>query len=276
MRRLVILGGAALTTFALLGTSCSSSNSTTGSGGSAATTGGSTSTAGSPGTGGSGPASTGTGGNTPTGTGGATSTGTTGGATSAAGSTALGCTSTNTDVAATGALIADFAGDAGIEIKGGTSTYGGTAAPTISTSGGALTITENAAATTSPQYVGAVLYFNNCVDAHTSAGVQFTISGTVSAGCTVQYSTNYTAADAAATDPKGSCTLASCYSPQKTLTIPATATQMQIAWADTGTAGSPVGAVDPTTLTSIQWQFTIAAGTGTCTANLSITNVKFF
>jgi len=51
---------------------------------------------------------------------------------------------------------------------------------------------------------------------------------------------------------------------------------MQIAWADTGTAGSPVGPVDPTKLTSIQWQFTIAAGTGTCDASLTITNVKFY
>jgi hypothetical protein len=255
-----------LTTFGLVGVGCSSNSSAPAAGGAAATTGGTAGTTGGAGTHTGGAA--GTTGGAATGTGGAGTTNSCSG---------------KTNPAPTNGVIADFVGtaaDAGIEIVGGISTYGTagvpTSTPTYTISGGALKITENADATAAAQYVGTVLYFNNCVDAHAFSGIEFTVGGTVS-GCTVQYSANYTGADATATDPKGSCTLASCYSPQKTLTIPATPTQMQIAWADTGTNGSPVGPVDPTALTSTQWQFTIpAAGTSPCTANLTITNVKFY
>jgi len=194
-----------------------------------------------------------------------------------AGSTATtGCTAANTNTAPSDGLIADFASaDAGIEIMGGTSTYSGDGAPTATITDGALHITENRAATTAPQYVGAVLYFNNCVDASAFTGVQFTISGSIT-GCTMQYSTNYSAADDATTDTKGSCTLGSgnCYSPQTTITtsITTTDTQVQVPWAKTG--GAPSGPVDPKTLTGIQWQFTIQ--TGTCVADIMVKNVKFY
>ncbi len=288
MRRLAILGVAALTTFGLVGTSCSSSKTTTpasGTGGNAAagtssTAGTSATTGGSTSTGSSTGGLAATGGSPATGTGGSTST--TGGA-AAAGSSAIGCSSTNTMTAPTNGVIADFVGtaaDAGIEILGGLSVYpkGSSSAPTAAINGGALNITENAAATTAAQYVGAVLYFNDCVDASAFTGVEFTLSGSVS-GCTVQYSTNYSGADDETTDPKGSCTLGSgnCYSPQTTLTaaqITTAGTTIQVPWATTG--GAPSGPVNKAQLTGIQWQFTIASGTGTCTASLSITNVKFY
>ncbi len=106
--------------------------------------------------------------------------------------------------------------------------------------------------------------------------MQFTISGSMT-GCTMQYSTNYTAADDASTVPKGSCTLGTgnCYSPQKTVTVADTETTIQVSWTG-GTGGSPAGPVDPAKLTGIQWQFTIAAGSGTCNADIKVKNVKFY
>jgi hypothetical protein len=207
-----------------------------------------------------------------------------GGNTGAAGSTSTsttGCSATNTDKAPSSGLIADFASaDAGIEIMGGTTTYGGTGAPTISITGGALNITESGAATAAAQYVGAVLYFNNCVDAGAFTGVQFTLSGSMTGCANLKFSANYSAADDASTDTtKGSCTLGTgkCYSPQKDISasLTTTDTQVQVPWLTTG--GSPSGSVDPKTLTGIQWQFEIdAATTGSCVANLTIKNVKFY
>ena len=83
-----------------------------------------------------------------------------------------------------------------------------------------------------------------------------------------------------ASDPaKGSCSMppaADCYSNQKTVTgITTTPTTVQIPWS--GFAGGvPTGPTDSTQLTGIQWQLTIAAGTGTCAADISITDVKFY
>lgn len=269
MKRRYILGVAALTTLGLAGTSCSSSksNTTTSTGGST-----SASTGGAAGT---------TGGATGTTTGGAAGTtggmaGTTGGAT-AAGSTSIGCPTT---VTPTAPLIADFVGtgaDAGIEIIGGISTYaspsGSTAAPTYSISGGALNITESGTPNAAPQYVGTVLYFNDCINASSFTGVKFDISGTMT-GCTMQYSTNFMEDDANSSDPKGSCTASSCYAPQKTVTPTTTSTTVSVPFVGGGTGGAPVTTVDTAALTGIQWQFTI--GTANCVANVSVTNITFY
>jgi len=244
----------------------------TGVGGSTAATGGASSDSGGSGQGG---VTGATGGNTST-----TTTATGGGGNSDSGTT-TGCHDGNTDEARSDGLIADFSGsgaDAGIQVIGGISTYGGDGAPDAEISGGALHIMQDASATDANQYVGTVLYFNNCVDATEFAGVQFTISGTM-AGCTMQYSTNHSAANDVNTDAKGSCTLGSgqCYSPQKTITISETETEVQVAWTGGGlAAGSPNVPVDPTQLTGIQWQFTIPSGSGTCDADITIKNVKFY
>jgi hypothetical protein len=126
--------------------------------------------------------------------------------------------------------------------------------------------------------VGTVVFFDECVDATSFKGVQFTISGTMSAGCTMQYSTNHSAADDVTSDPKGSCTLGAgkCYSPQKAVTISDTDTDVQVAWTGGLNAGNPNVPVDPAQLVSVQWQFTIAKGTGSCVADITVKNVKFY
>lgn len=213
---------------------------------------------------------------------------------------AKGCTAANMSTASADGLIADFmagggAPDAGgIEIMGGIVTYGGgtvggTGSPTYTTTGGALNITETAAATSTVQYVGVVVYFNNCIDASAFMGVEFTISGSFS-GCTMQYSTADSAHDDStlstpnphATGPTGS------YSPQAQLTATrVTSTPMTISMPFNGTGapsgGSPDGlALDTAKLDSVSWQFTIPAaapgvtGTPMCVANLAVDNIKFY
>src|SRR5450755_2490239 len=105
------------------------------------------------------------------------------------------CTPSDTSVAPTDGLIADFKDpDGGIEIMGGLFAYSasglnGQGAPSNAVAGGALHITENAPATSDPQYVGTFLYFAGCVDASAFSGVQFSISGSFS-GCTMQVFSN--------------------------------------------------------------------------------------
>jgi hypothetical protein len=256
IRKLAFVGLMSLGLATVGSAGCSSSSSTTGTGGSTGTGGVGTGTGGSH-TGGS------------TGTGGSA----TGGA---AGGTAAAC-----PAAPTNGLIADFMGDAGIEIMGGVTTYGGTGAPTFTIADNAVTVMENFASGASPDYVGTVLYFNTCIDASAFTGIQFDLSGSTT-GCTIQYSANDAPHDDMTSDPKGTCTLGAgmCYSPQAAIAAP-TSTVMTIMQPWIATAGgSPSQVLDPKQLTGIQWQFTIPAatdaGANVCMANMKITNVKFY
>lgn len=265
-------GLVALVGMAVFAASCSDDKKGSTGGGGAASTGGATSDTGGAGADVGGGAATG----------GSTSTSTQatgGGGNDSDSGTVLGCTSANTDLARSDGLIADFVGsgaDAGIEVIGGIATYSGDAAPEATISGGALHIVSDAPQTSAAQYVGTVIYFNDCVDASAFTGVEFTISGTMT-GCTLQYSTNHSAANDMTTDPKGTCDLGAgkCYSPQKAVTLTDTETVVQVPWTG-ATGGSPSVAVDPSKLTGVQWQFTIASGTAACAANITIKNVKFY
>ncbi len=192
----------------------------------------------------------------------------------------LGCQSS---MAPASALIADFSAGsysgAAIPINnGGTYTYG-TPAPTIAESNGALHVTLDAPGTASAQYLGFGIYFNSCVDGHQYSGVKFDIAGTVS-GCTTQFAFNYREDSANASDPKGSCTAASCYAGAAPVTVPASMATVPVAYADVS-GGEPVaGALTPaaqTYLTGVLWQLTApAAPTADCTADLTIDNVTFY
>jgi hypothetical protein len=281
--RFAILGG--LCAGALVTAGCSSSNGGTGSGGSG------------------GHAGSGSGGHAGSSSAG-TSGGGSGGSGPACGSTAqsmgsiTGCPADKTVTAPSDGVIADFSGnvDGGPIIMGGITTYGGIAAPTYTTSTTGLRMQVAAApAPTQPQYIGVVVYFNNCTNACAFSGVQFTLKGTISAGCTMQYSVNSTEDvcndGTTNTDPKGSFTVdagASCgaYSPQIPIMssqITADGTTFQMAFDDARLVGGvPSTAVDPSTLTAVQWQFTIpAAGdagsnAAECDADVTVSNIKFY
>jgi len=204
------------------------------------------------------------------------------GTTGAGGSSSAGCT----PMAPSMALITDFSmtspgmsGGAVFTYKGGGVSGGavsyGTGGPMVAMTSGAMTLKMNTAATAAAQYVGASLYFDNCVDASAYKGIKFSLGGTLT-GCTMQYSTNDSEHTSSSTDTKGSCVATSCYAPQKPIdTIPASPSPMTVLWGDATNAGAPSSPVDPAKLTSIQWQFTIAAGTGSCSGTITIDDISF-
>ena len=70
-------------------------------------------------------------------------------------------------------VIATFsAGDGGIPIMGGVTTWGGILKPTYTLDNGTLNIMETASQSNKPQYLGTTLYFNYCVDASQYSGVR--------------------------------------------------------------------------------------------------------
>ncbi|HXU63120.1 MAG TPA: hypothetical protein VN962_15545 [Polyangia bacterium] len=181
-------------------------------------------------------------------------------------------------------LIADFSSaDAGIPIMGGLTSWSGILKPTYTLDNGTLNVMEDVAQSSAPQYLGTTLYFNNCVDASAFSGVQFTISGSVSAACQVIFGANDVAHDDKVSDPlKGKCDAgSSCYAPNMPIPMAVTSTPqvMQIPWI-TGSSVPDV-ALDPAHLVGVQWQFTVGptADGGTpqnCTAELHIDDVKFY
>jgi hypothetical protein len=205
------------------------------------------------------------------------------------------CTPSNTSKAPVNGLIADFtdagggAKTGGIEIAGGIVTYaapkvGGLGSPTYTTTGGALNIRVNAAPTSTPQFLGAVVYFNNCIDASAFTGVQFTISGSFS-GCTMQYATgdvehqDMTLGSAFATGPAGS------YPPQNRLAVDEMTSAprtIKAPFVVSDIQGSPPVLLDPSKLISTIWQFTVpVAAEGEndnpmCAGSVTIDDIKFY
>jgi hypothetical protein len=201
-----------------------------------------------------------------------------------AGSTS-GCTMSNTRVASSDGVIASFMDESGLNFF----TFGSPDALMFTAADGALNLTENHAAVPYAQYDGIGLGFTECVDATSFAGVEFTISGSMS-GCTMQYSTSFTEDDVndgtANSDPRGSCQrseFSSCYSPQISIIPAPVATTIKAPWANPSfyVLGSPVlSPNDPGRLVGVQWQFTIApapdGGSDTCVADVTITNLAFY
>jgi hypothetical protein len=205
------------------------------------------------------------------------------------------CTPSNTSKAPADGLIADFtdAGGgpklAGIEISGGILTYaapkvGGPGSPTYTTTGGALNLRVSVSPTSTPQFVGAVVHFNNCIDASAFAGVQFTISGSFS-GCSMQYATgdvehqDMTVGSTFATGPVGS------YPPQNRIAaddLTSTPRTIMAPFVGSDIQGSPATPLDSTKLIATLWQFTVpvaAEGDNApqmCTGSVTIDDVKFY
>jgi len=201
------------------------------------------------------------------------------------------CTAANTSTAPTDGLIADFADvdSMGIEISGGIISWAAPkavnpAAPTYTTSGGALTITVNLSPTSTPQFVGTMVFFNKCIDASAFSGVQFTVSGSLS-GCQMQYATgdvahqDVTLGSAYATGPAGS------YAPQIIIgadALTSTARTIKVPFGRSDNPGSPATAIDPTKLIFTQWQFTVPVapqddgGVDLCTGSVRVDDVRFY
>jgi hypothetical protein len=181
-------------------------------------------------------------------------------------------------------LIADF--DADVLPIGGTFTYPSPGGPVAAiTDGGALRVTATTIGTPTAQYWGAGIYFNgdptgtSCIDGSFHNGVRFDIAGTVSGvGCSAQYATTDSAHSNNAVDPKGTGD-STVYAPQAALVVTPTPTTVMMPFSGDGApiGGNPAIPIDPTRLTSLQWQFTTAAGTeNSCVVDVIIDNVRFF
>jgi hypothetical protein len=272
------------------GSAGSTTNIMTGDGAGATGSAGSTSGAGSTGSAGStsgggstgstgGAGATGSAGSTDTagttGTAGSTSLPGTAGTTGAAGSTS---TVDKPPCAAPGsALVTDFGTGktlVGAPYKGADV---GLAVPTVSTSTGALVIKLDTGPPSTPYpyaYVG--LPLNMCTGAGAYTGVKFNISGTLSAGCTIQFSAVDQEHSTVANH--GTCTIANCYPSSARFELPATPTDVTVLFVDQSGGGADpgVGPLDPAHLLNLQWQVNPAVGdAGGCTGTVTIDNVTF-
>jgi hypothetical protein len=127
-------------------------------------------------------------------------------------------------------------------------------------------------------YAGAGVAFaaSTCIDASAYSGVEFTLSGSLG-GCQVAFGINFAEDTTPANDAnRGKCTATNCYGPSYSITsvgtmiVPFTALS----------GGMPMGTVDPSQLTSIQWQFALPSaqsgdGGGGCSANFTVSDVSF-
>lgn len=163
-------------------------------------------------------------------------------------------------------------------LMGGTFSYAATGlvAPALSltpASGGnagkALQVTANPGATTDPAnaYFGFGLYFSSCVDASAYSGVKFTIAGDLG-NCGISFATTFSDAVSPNDDPRGACTLASCFPPS----FPVTTTGTLVVPFASVSGGSP-GTIDPKSIIGVQWQMNTPLGIA-CTANFTIADVE--
>ena len=202
-----------------------------------------------------------------------------GGGTSGGGSGggAVTCTSV------TAAPIADFgSGTAGTLSLGVGTPYaykasGLAMAPTVATGTGALevVVATGPQATSSDTYAGFGIPFNSCANVTSFTGVKFSATGTLSAGCTIQFSLVDRFHSNTADSPLGACP-SGCYPGAKVFDLPATATDVSIAFADiSGGAGMPATpVVDPSAAINVQWQINVPANG--CTGNVTIDNIVFY
>ncbi|HEY6476364.1 MAG TPA: hypothetical protein VI456_07250 [Polyangia bacterium] len=140
-------------------------------------------------------------------------------------------------------------------------------------------------------YEGVGLYYNSsdCLDATAYTGVAFDFSGTLG-GCLLQVGIGFSG-DSSKNDQgntRGACngTDSTCYPPsydvtaQALVATTASPTVTVMAPFTALGAGAPVGAVDPRTIITVQWQMTSphTGGTdaGACSANFTAENVRFY
>ena len=136
-------------------------------------------------------------------------------------------------------------------------------------------------------YMGFGLYSSSelCLDASAYTGVQFEFAGSLG-GCYLAFGANFSGDVFSGDDPsRGGCqgSDSTCYGPS------ADVTAMAAGGADAGvvikvpftklSGGVPNGALDPSTLVTVQWQLSaasFAADGGGCSADFTVKNVAFY
>lgn len=152
----------------------------------------------------------------------------------------------------------------------------GLTAPTVSATGGMMSVMlATGMPTTMYPYAYWGLPLNHCVDASGYTGIKFNISGMLT-GCTIQFS----AVDKEHNLPTngGTCQAANCYPSSKSFDLPATATDVSVAFADQAGGGADPDALplDPKKIANIQWQVDLTMGGPSCMGSVTIKNVTFY
>jgi len=165
-------------------------------------------------------------------------------------------------------------------LDGGLSSYAGTgstAAAVVDTTAQNLKLNFMVSA---GQYAGGRINFDSCVDARGFNSIQFTASITAGSltGCTlqVQLQTQDQRPSTATNPMGGTCTAATCERyPAAALTAPtATAAAQTVRFtAFDNPANSAIATASQ--ITGVQWQVNSSNGSGTCTVELRIDNVRF-
>lgn len=182
--------------------------------------------------------------------------------------------------AAAAASITDFG--SGTAAVGTPYTYAetGLTAPTTATTTGALVITVNTGMPSSMYpYVGVGLPFNGgCVSASTFTGVKFNIGGSLSTGCTIQFSLidkNHSEVMNGGTCPNGT----GCYPAAKTFSLPPTAMDVTVLFSEQtgGMGATPTPVFNPAEILNVQWQINPVGGDAgsACSGTVTIDNITF-
>lgn len=189
------------------------------------------------------------------------------------------CTPGTTTVAPADGLISDFSAKGGLPGSISTSVPPD-AAPSASlsqtTEGGRMEVDVKATPMAKPQVLSVTRVFNGCVDAHGFAGVQFSLSGSLS-GCSMTYAT---------IDPEHQYYQAGGpYPPQKKISadeVAAAPRTITAPFANPEIQGSPATPVDASKLAAIQWLIIVPVApedgnaVTPCTGKIFIDDIKLY
>ncbi|HET6147680.1 MAG TPA: hypothetical protein VFH68_09115 [Polyangia bacterium] len=211
-------------------------------------------------------------------------TGGTGGKAATGGSTGAGGTVADAGppcTIVTAPAISDFEADGGTSLSVGISApylfaAAGLTSPTVSLTDGKLVATINTGvpAAATDTYAGFGLPFNACANVAGFTGVKFNITGTLSAGCGIQFS--LVDQEHSSSVPFGTCT-GTCYPGAKIFTLPATATDVTVLFSEIAAGGPATPILTPSKAIGIQWQINVpAAGDASgCSGTVTVDNVAF-
>jgi hypothetical protein len=186
------------------------------------------------------------------------------------------CSSSNTSVAPADGMLADFDAKLGRIVTSVAPGAPATTTLTHTTNGGKLTLNVNAVPADKPQFLVADMPFDGCVDASGFAGVEFSISGSLS-GCSLVF---------ASVDPEHQYyRTEGPYPPQSPIPTAELTSQprtIKAPFRGAAIAGNPATPTDASKLAFVQWLVIVPVGSGdgsavpACIGTLAIDDVKLY
>jgi len=188
------------------------------------------------------------------------------------------CTPATTTAAPADGLISDFSGKGGLPGQISTAVPPDSSGVTLSQTmdAGRLVVDVKGAASAKPQVLTVTRVFDGCVDAHGFAGVQFSLSGSLS-GCSMTYAT---------IDPEHQWYQAGGpYPPQKKISadeVTSTPRTITAPFLNPEIPGSPATPVDASKLAAIQWLIIVPVApedgnaATACAGKIFINDIKLY